>query len=77
MWLKSSHVYCHSGEIPRARQISSDAANPTYSGRTKIPYRQLILHEKQFQRVLNEYVAYFNRARPHQGIQHHDYQLVV
>jgi putative transposase len=29
----------------------------------------LILHEKQFQRLLNQYVAYFNRARPHQGIQ--------
>ncbi|GHO73274.1 hypothetical protein KSD_10450 [Ktedonobacter sp. SOSP1-85] len=29
----------------------------------------LILHEKQLQRVLNEYKAYFNRARPHQGIQ--------
>ncbi len=28
----------------------------------------LILHEKQLQRVLNEYVAYFNLARPHQGI---------
>jgi putative transposase len=28
----------------------------------------LILHEKQLQRVLNAYVAYFNRARPHQGI---------
>ena len=28
----------------------------------------LILHEKQLQRVLNRYVAYFNRARPHQGI---------
>jgi putative transposase len=27
-----------------------------------------ILHEKQLQRVLNEYVAYFNQARPHQGI---------
>jgi transposase InsO family protein len=27
-----------------------------------------IFHEKQLQRVLNEYVAYFNRARPHQGI---------
>jgi len=27
-----------------------------------------ILHEKQLQRVLNAYVAYFNRARPHQGI---------
>src|SRR5258707_2957273 len=29
----------------------------------------LILHEKQLQRVLNGYVAYFNLARPHQGIQ--------
>jgi putative transposase len=29
----------------------------------------LILHEKQLQRVLNAYVAYFNQARPHQGIQ--------
>jgi putative transposase len=28
----------------------------------------LILHEKQLQRVLNAYVHYFNRARPHQGI---------
>jgi transposase InsO family protein len=28
----------------------------------------LILHEKQLQRVLNQYVAYFNLARPHQGI---------
>ena len=28
----------------------------------------LILHERQLQRVLNEYVMYFNQARPHQGI---------
>jgi hypothetical protein len=28
----------------------------------------LILHEKQHHRVLNAYVLYFNRARPHQGI---------
>jgi putative transposase len=28
----------------------------------------LIVQEKQLQRVLNGYVAYFNRARPHQGI---------
>jgi putative transposase len=28
----------------------------------------LIFHEKQLQRVLNEYVMYFNQARPHQGI---------
>jgi putative transposase len=29
----------------------------------------LVLHEKQLQRVLRAYVAYFNLARPHQGIQ--------
>jgi putative transposase len=29
----------------------------------------LTLHEKQLRRVLNAYVAYFNQARPHQGIQ--------
>jgi len=29
----------------------------------------LILHEKQLHRVLRAYVAYFNRTRPHQGIQ--------
>ena len=29
----------------------------------------LIFHENQLQRVLNGYVAYFNEARPHQGIQ--------
>ena len=28
----------------------------------------LFLHENQLQRVLNQYVSYFNRARPHQGI---------
>ena len=28
----------------------------------------LILHEKQLQRVLNAYILYFNRSRPHQGI---------
>jgi putative transposase len=28
----------------------------------------LILHERQLQRVLNGYAAYFNQARPHQGI---------
>jgi putative transposase len=29
----------------------------------------LIFREKQLQRLLNRYVAFFNRARPHQGIQ--------
>jgi transposase InsO family protein len=29
----------------------------------------LILHEKRLHRVLHAYVKYFNRARPHRGIQ--------
>jgi transposase InsO family protein len=29
----------------------------------------LIFRERQLQRVLNQYVVYFNQARPHQGIQ--------
>jgi putative transposase len=29
----------------------------------------LIIHEKQLHRILKAYVAYFNSARPHQGIQ--------
>jgi putative transposase len=33
-----------------------------------MPEHLLILQEKQLQRVLKEYVVYFNRARPHQGI---------
>ena len=37
----------------------------------------LILHEKQLQRLLNAYVAYFNQARPHQGIKQHIPELPV
>jgi putative transposase len=29
----------------------------------------LILHERQLDRILQAYVAYFNLARPHQGLQ--------
>lgn len=29
----------------------------------------LILHEQHLFRILQAYVAYFNRARPHQGLQ--------
>jgi putative transposase len=29
----------------------------------------LIMHEQQLRRVLHAYVTYFNRARPHQGLQ--------
>jgi hypothetical protein len=38
------------------------------SGESALPH-MLVLHEKQLQRVLRAYAAYFNRARPHQGIQ--------
>src|SRR5438552_16209399 len=37
----------------------------------------LILSEKQLHRVLRSYVAYFNRARPHQGIQQQIPELPV
>ncbi|TME12029.1 MAG: transposase family protein [Chloroflexi bacterium] len=37
----------------------------------------LILNEKQLHRVLRSYVAYFNRARPHQGIQQQIPELPV
>jgi putative transposase len=36
-----------------------------------------ILYEKRLQRVLNEYVAYFNQARPHQGIKQQIPELPV
>jgi putative transposase len=37
----------------------------------------LIFHEKQLHRVLRSYVAYFNQARPHQGIQQRIPELPV
>jgi len=37
----------------------------------------LIFREKQLQRVLNQYVVYFNRARPHQGIKQQIPELPV
>jgi putative transposase len=37
----------------------------------------LILSEKQLHRVLRSYVAYFNQARPHQGIQQQIPELLV
>jgi len=37
----------------------------------------LILHEKQPHRVLKAYVAYFNQARPHRGIQQQIPELPV
>lgn len=30
-----------------------------------------ILHPYQLQRIVNEYVAYYNQSRPHQGIEQH------
>jgi putative transposase len=37
----------------------------------------LIFHERELKRVLNEYVVYFNQARPHQGIQQQIPELLV
>ena len=30
-----------------------------------------ILHPYQLQRIVNEYVAYYDQSRPHQGIEQH------
>ncbi len=37
----------------------------------------LVFSEKQLQRVLRSYVAYFNEARPHQGIKQQNPELPV
>ena len=50
---------------PRANAICERFVR---GGRQECLDHLLILHEKQLQRVLNAYVAYLNRARPHQGI---------
>jgi putative transposase len=41
---------------------------PVLSVRRECLNYLLIFHEKQLHRVLRAYVAYFNEARPHQGI---------
>jgi len=56
------------------RPITLPEPTPSVSGFARSVRQEcldhvLILHEKQLQRVLNAYVAYFNQARPHQGIQ--------
>jgi putative transposase len=51
--------------VPQANAISERFLG---SVRRECLDHLLILHEKQLQRVLNAYIRYFNRARPHQGI---------
>jgi putative transposase len=51
---------------PRANAISERFLR---SVRQECLDHLLIFRERQLQRVLNEYVTYFNQARPHQGIQ--------
>jgi putative transposase len=43
-------------------------AGPDRPARILSPDNTLILGERHLRRVLSEYVGYFNRARPHQGI---------
>jgi putative transposase len=53
----------------RAPQANATCERFMRSVRQECLNHLLILHEKQLPRVLNLYVAYFNQARPHQGIQ--------
>ena len=53
---------CRGGRVTTARAVSRRSV------RQECLDHLLIFHEKQLQRVLNAYVAYFNQARPHQGI---------
>src|SRR5689334_6649325 len=39
------------------------------SGREEVLDKLLIMNQAHLQRVLTEYVAYFNQERPHQGIE--------
>jgi hypothetical protein len=55
-------------QAPRANAICERFLG---SGRRDCLEHLLILHEKQLQRVLNQSVTPFNRARPHQGIGQH------
>ena len=52
--------------VPRANAICERFLG---SVRRECLDHMLIIHEKQLHCILNAYVAYFNRARPHQGIQ--------
>jgi putative transposase len=53
-------------QAPRAKAICERFL---LSARRECLNHLLILHEKQVHRVLHASAEYFNRARPHQGIQ--------
>jgi hypothetical protein len=52
----------------RNAPMRSANASPGVRDKNALPHL-IIFREKQLQLVLNQYVVYFNRARPHQGIQ--------
>ncbi len=52
----------------RAPKANAFAERWTRSVREECLDRLLIVNERHLERVLTEYVAYYNHARPHQGI---------
>jgi putative transposase len=63
--VKETRVMMTENTTPRANAICERFLR---SVRQECLDHLLILQEKQLQRVLNEYVGYFNQTRPHQGI---------
>ena len=53
----------------RAPNANAFAERWVRSGREEVLDKLLIMNQAHLQRVLTEYVAYFNQERPHQGIE--------
>ena len=53
----------------RAPRANAFAERWIRSARTECLDRVLILNEANLERVMKEYIDYYNRARPHQGIE--------
>ena len=57
-----------SNAVPDARRAHALCERFLLSVRRACLDHFLIIHEKHLSRLLNEYVVYFNQARPHQGL---------
>src|SRR5438105_15280861 len=67
VWRKRARSRSSKRRFMHPEPMPSASASPR-SVRQECLDHLLILHERQLQRVLKAYVAYFNQARPHQGI---------
>jgi hypothetical protein len=69
-WRQRSKAASRKPKIPAETMalIQTMALNNRLWGAERIRGELLILHEQQLCRVLQAYVSYFNRARPHQGL---------